>query len=128
MLLFCYVGSKSSMHNLATVASQGASHVFFFTKVTSYPMSGKKKCFNFFWVSTESCFTYRFPCFRVGQIKQMTLVFFPCSLHTLLISCCPSTVEWKCRHFGDFSLIHSIGESLLTSLFTFLLISIRLTK
>ena len=34
-----------------------------------------------------------FPLFCVGQIKQMTLVFFPCSLHTLLISCCPSTVE-----------------------------------
>ena len=80
------------MRNLATVASQGASHIFFFTKVT-LPDVDKQNVLTFFELVQSPVLLIIFPFFRVGQIKQMTLVFFPCSLHTLLISCCPSPVE-----------------------------------
>ena len=75
LLLFCYVGSNSSMHNSSTAASQGA--LFFFIKVTLLTVS-QNDFFTFFeLVSTESCFTDNFPFVRIGKIKQTDSSIFP---------------------------------------------------
>ena len=69
------------MHNLATVASQGATF-YFFTKVT-LPDVSKNDVLTFFELIQSPVLLITFPVFRVGQINQMTLVFFPYSLHSL---------------------------------------------
>ena len=77
-------------------------------------------------------FSWRYVCCVPEHKFEET---FPCSPRERLCLNLKTTNEWKnlgrfFEPFHEFSLrgIDSIGESLLTSLFTFLLISIRLTQ